>query len=300
MTEITLFTSPKAFTFPHINLIQRNSIKNWIALGSQVEVLLMGRETGMAETAAELGVRHIPEVECSEAGPPYISSMMNFARRLTSSLYLAISNADVLYFSDMISATLAASRLSDKFLLLGQRYDLDIQNELDFSNGWEDRLWQDTLQRGKLHPPLGSDYFIFPRKLLEDIPDFTIGRSGWDNWIIFHAIQEGWLVLDATPSLRVIHQNHDYIHLPGNRPPYKLPETRRNISLAGGEENMLTIMDIPNQLVQGQVKSSPTTSLRLVRKLEVALTPKDKHKKGLRWSLTRQVRKLRRNMTGEP
>jgi hypothetical protein len=299
MSEITLFTAPKAFTYPHINIIQRNAIKNWKVLGPQVAVLLMGQETGLPEIAAELGVQHIPEVVCSEAGPPYISSMMEYARRLTDSPYLAISNADILYLPDIIQATLAASRLSDNFLLLGQRYDLDIQEELDFSPGWEEQLWKDTLARGKLHPPLGSDYFIFPRQLLVDIPDFTIGRSGWDNWIIYHAIQKGWLVLDASPSIRIIHQNHDYIHLPGNRPPYKLPETKRNISLAGGEENMLTIMDIPTQLVNGQAKPASMTTLRLVRKLEVALTPKDHKKKGIRWTLTRQVRKLRRKMTGE-
>ncbi len=299
MASITLFTAPKAFTIPLNIIIQRNAIKNWIALGSEVEVLLMGRETGMAETAAELGVRHVPEVECSEAGPPYISSMMDYARRLTSSPYLAISNADILYLPDIIHATQMAARLSDKFLLLGQRYDLDVPEDMEFTAGWEERLWQDMQSRGKLHPPLGSDYFIFPRSLLEDIPDFTIGRSGWDNWIIYHAIQEGWTVLDATPSLRIVHQNHDYSHLPGNRPPYKLPETKRNIALAGGEENMLTIMDIPKQLVDGSVRSSPITSLRLVRKLEVALTPKDHKKKGLRWTLTRQVRKLRRRLTGD-
>jgi hypothetical protein len=297
MTLLTLFTAPKPFTNPHIDLIQRNAIKNWLALGPEVAVLIMGRESGMPEAASESGVRHVHEVACAEAGPPLINSMLDYARRLTDSPYLCISNADILFLPDILEATQKAAKLADKFLLLSQRWDLDVTQALEFSPGWEQRLWADVQTRGKLHPPLGSDYFIFPRSLLEDIPEFIIGRSGWDNWIIYHAIQSGWAVLDVTPSLRMIHQNHDYSHLPGNEPPYKLPETRRNIELAGGEENMLTIMDIPQQLIHGKIRRAPLTTARLVRKLEVALTPKDAHKKGLRWTLTRRVRRLRRRIT---
>jgi hypothetical protein len=299
MTLLTIFTAPKPFTNPHINIIQRNALQNWLQLGPDVAILMMGRETGMPEIAAEMDVRNVPEVQCHEAGPPIISSMLDHARKLTDSPYLCITNADVLFFPEILETTLAASRLSDKFLLLSQRWDLEIKELYDFSAGWENRLWADVQSRGKLHPPLGSDYFIFPRELLADIPEFTIGRSGWDNWIIFHAMQEGWATLDVTPSLRIVHQNHDYSHLPGNRPPYKLPETKQNIALAGGEENMLTIMDIPRQLAEGKIRSSPITPLRMIRKLEVALTPKDGQKKGIRWTLTRQVRRMRRKLTSE-
>jgi len=297
MAEITLFTAPKPFTNPHIATIQRNSIQNWIHLGPQVEVLLMGQETGMAETAAEMGVRHVHEVACNEAGPPLISSMIEFARTLTDSPFLAISNADVLYMPDLIKATQAMARLKDKFLILGQRWDLDIREELDFSPNWEQRLWDDVKKHGKLHPPLGSDYFIFPRELFMNVPEFTIGRSAWDNWMIYFAREQGWPVVDATPSLRVIHQDHDYSHLPGNKPPYKLPETKRNIELAGGWERLLTIMDIPNQLADGKIQKAPLTPLRLVRKFEVIVDPKDGKKQGVRWGLTRQLKKLRRKLT---
>ena len=297
MAEITLFTAPKPFTNPHIATIQRNSIQNWIHLGPQVEVLLMGQETGMAETAAEMGVRHVHEVACNEAGPPLISSMIEFARILTDSPFLAISNADVLYMPDLITATQDMARLKDKFLILGQRWDLDIREELDFSPNWEQRLWDDVKKHGKLHPPLGSDYFIFPRELFMNVPEFTIGRSAWDNWMIYFAREQGWPVVDATPSLRVIHQDHDYSHLPGNKPPYKLPETKRNIELAGGWERLLTIMDIPNQLADGKIQKAPLTPLRLVRKFEVIVDPKDGKKQGVRWGLTRQLKKLRRKLT---
>jgi hypothetical protein len=299
MAEITLFTAPKAFTNPHIDMIQRNAIRNWLALAPQVEVLIMGREQGMQEVAAELGVRYVPEVRCSEAGPPFISSMYDLARELTASPFLAITNADILFFPDLVTATLAIAQQRKKFLILGKRYDLDLQTDWDFSTGWETRLWDEVKLRGKRHPPTGSDYFIFPRELFTGIPDFTIGRSAWDNWMIAYAMQQGWPVIDASHDLRIVHQNHDYSHLPGNRPPYKLPETKRNIDLAGGEDKLKNILDIPELLVGGRIQKSPLTVARVVYRFEMWITPKGGKKNGLRWQLTRQVRRFRRKLTGE-
>jgi len=53
MPLITLFSAPKPYTDPHIATIQRNAIKSWTLL-SDVEVLLIGDEKGVAEVADEL------------------------------------------------------------------------------------------------------------------------------------------------------------------------------------------------------------------------------------------------------
>ena len=49
------------------------------------------------------------------------------------------------------------------------------------------RLLYEVKTRGRLHPPGGSDYFIFPRNCFTKIPNFAIGRAGWDNWMFYHA-----------------------------------------------------------------------------------------------------------------
>ena len=67
MPLITLFSAPKPFTNPHIATIQRNAIRSWTLL-PDVEVILFGEETGLAEAAKELGVKHIPSVACNESG----------------------------------------------------------------------------------------------------------------------------------------------------------------------------------------------------------------------------------------
>ena len=58
MPLLTLFSAPKPFTDPHIATIQRNAIKSWTLL-PDAEVILLGEETGLAETANEMGVKHL-------------------------------------------------------------------------------------------------------------------------------------------------------------------------------------------------------------------------------------------------
>ena len=72
MPLITIFSAPKPFTDPHIAMIQRNAIKSWTLL-PDVEVILLGEETGLAEAAKELGVKHIPNVARNDSGTPLIS-----------------------------------------------------------------------------------------------------------------------------------------------------------------------------------------------------------------------------------
>ncbi len=54
MALLTIFTAPKPFSDPHINVIQRNAIQSWLHLGNEVEVLLIGNEAGMHELAEKL------------------------------------------------------------------------------------------------------------------------------------------------------------------------------------------------------------------------------------------------------
>ena len=107
-----------------------------------------------------------------------------------------------------------------KFVLLSQRWDDDIASPLDFAAGWESQLRESVRKQNQLHRPAGSDFFLFPKSCYQDIPDFIIGRAGWDNWMIYKARKEGWPVIDCTPSVMIVHQNHDYSHLPVGKPHY--------------------------------------------------------------------------------
>ncbi len=252
-------------------MIQRNAIQSWILL-PDVEVILLGEETGLAEAARELDVKHLPNVARNESGTPLISSMFQLARENSNSELLCIINADMILMPDFVEAAKQAIKLKDKFVLLSQRWDLDVTQPLDFSNGWENRLRSTVHSQGVLHRPAGSDFFLFPLSTFHEVPKFIIGRAGWDNWMIYKARKEGWAVIDCTPSIMIVHQNHDYGHLPGGKPHYEHPDTNENIRLAGGPANIrYTILDSTHQLADGKLIRPKMTYLHFMRKLELFL-----------------------------
>ena len=296
MTLITLFTAPKPFTNPHIATIQRNALSSWSSLGDDVEVMMIGDEAGMAEVAAEYGVKHLPQVAVNELGTPLVSSIFALAREHSASPLLAYLNADILVLPGFVHNAQEVMEQEKNFLIVGQRWDLDVRRLLEFTNGWTDRLRTEVHTHGRLHSPAGSDYFIYPREQFADLPDFAIGRAGWDNWMIYHARAQNWPVIDATASVMVIHQDHDYSHLPGGQPHYDLQETDVNVEKGGGLGHMYMLLDADRELVGDKVRPARLTLARLLRRAERFFAPRDGSREGLRWSVARRFRRWRRRL----
>jgi len=271
MPFITLFSAPKPFNDAHIAMIQRNAIKSWSLL-PDVEVILLGGETGLAENARELGVKNFSNVERSDSGAPLISSMFQRARENSRSELLCIVNSDMILMSDFVQAAEQVMKLKEKFILLSQRWDLDITLPIEFTNGWQDSLRSTVRMRGVLHRPAGSDFFIFPRTCYTEMPAFAIGRAGWDNWMIYNARREHWPVIDCTLATMIVHQNHDYGHLPGAQSHHNHPETEVNIKLAGGPAaTRYTILDSTHILKNGRLLHPRLSMPRLLRNIELSL-----------------------------
>ena len=254
MPLLTLFTAPKPFLDPHIQVIQRNTLLNWQALGDQVEVVVVGDEPGIAEQCQELGLTHLPAVRCNAQGTPLISSIFKLARGVNESPFLVYANADILFLPDLLGAVRALAGEKARYLAVGQRWDVDISFPLDFSARWDDGLRVRVKREGVLHGQTGSDYFIFPRACFQQIPDFAVGRAGWDNWMIYRARWAGWPVIDLTQTVTVVHQNHDYRHLPGGVAHYHQPETNVNVRLGGGRRTIFTLQDATHVLAEDGLK----------------------------------------------
>lgn len=296
MSKLAIFTAPKAFSDAHINMIQRNAIRSWKQMGDAVEIYLLGKEEGIAETAKELGVAHLPKLRLNKEATPLVSSIFQEARKSSSAALMAYVNADILLLPETTEVVESVNQLTENFVLMGQRYDLDVSAALDFSGDWPTALHKSLGPDRRLHPPGGSDYFIFPRKLYADLPDFAIGRAGWDNWMIYHAMKQGWLALDATANLTVIHQNHDYAHLPEGQAHYRVGETDDNVELAGGMRRIYSLMDVRHEFVDGQIRRKRPSLVRLVRGMERLVQPDERVASGWRWALLRRLRRLRRNL----
>jgi hypothetical protein len=294
MSRIKIFSSPKPFSDPHINVIQRNAIQSWMNLDEQVEVLLIGNELGLKETARELDIQLIPEVERNAQGTPLISSIFNQAKNVGSQEILIYLNADIILMPESLSVINHVHQIKKDYLLVGMCWDVNIFWEIDFSGDWVAEIEEVRSKEGALRGITAIDYFIFPNHLYQNIPPFAVGRAGWDNWMIYHAYQKGWTVIDVTPSLRVIHQIHDYSHLPDGKPHFDLEESYQNVAISGGMATMYDLLDVKLVFSEGKIRRKKLSIPRIFRIMERIVIPNEQ--KGWRWSLTRFFRKRRKKL----
>lgn len=240
---LTLFAIPKAF-HDHTAVIQRNAIQSWLSLRPQCEVILLGDDQGTAEVATEFNIRHIPDVARNEHGTPLVNSIFTEAESAATYPVLCYVNADIILMNDFLQGVQRALEYKPYSLIVGRRWDVEVQELLEFSSGWERRVAALTKSSGTLHAHTGIDYFVFTRGTWKQIPPFAIGRSAWDSWLVYKARSEKVPIIDLTEVTTVVHQNHDYSHHPqGADGVWKGEEAQRNSSLAGGYTHAFTVLD---------------------------------------------------------
>jgi hypothetical protein len=265
---ITIFAIPKAFQ-GHIKIIQRNAIQSWTLLKPRPRLILFGNDEGTKETAEELNIEHVPSVACSEYGTPIIQDVFKQAREISTTPLLCYINSDIILMSDFLDAIKTTSKSMKQFLLCGRRWNLDVVRPLDFTEGWEEHLKQQVKIAGRLEEAWAIDYFVYSSNIGNDMPPFIIGRAGWDNWFLYSVRAKGLPLINATTSIQVIHQNHDYRHVPaGSGKSYAGPETDINLKLSGKLASEFSIKDATHELSSGKLKRTLNKDA-LVRHLDM-------------------------------
>jgi len=207
--------------------------------------------------AREYGVRHIADVERNELGTPLVSSIFKVADEAASYATMCYVNADIMFLNDLLKTLKSIEGRMQNFLVIGQRWDVEISERMKFGDGWEQELRTNVRKNGRLHPPAGSDYFIYKRGALRHMPAFALGRAGWDNWMIYTGRAKGIPVVDVTGAATIVHQDHDYAHLPDGQPHYQLPESDENVRLSGGQEMVFTLLDADWVFASGDLQRKP-------------------------------------------
>ena len=208
---LTIFSAPKAFK-GHIGVIQENAIRSWLLLNPKPKIILFSNEAGIAEAARRLDVQVETTVETNSYGTPLVSSMFKEADIMAAGDVLAFISADIILTQNTIEAARIAMEWSKSFLLVAQRHDVDVRRLLEFDEGWEKSWAAGAVARGTLHSPGAIDMFMYPRRQYEHMPPFAIGRTAYDNWLLWNTVASGIPLIDATRFVTLIHQNHDYAH----------------------------------------------------------------------------------------
>ncbi|MCL6434721.1 MAG: hypothetical protein K6T90_11015 [Leptolyngbyaceae cyanobacterium HOT.MB2.61] len=265
---LTLFAIPKSFR-GHFNTIQRNAIQSWTKLQPQPEIILLGDDEGTAEVAREFGLKHVSEVKRNEFGTPLVSSLFEIAQRVGKGPLFSYINSDIVLMSDFIQAIRRVP--FQRFMLTGQRLNLDVTEPIQFEENWETQLRDRAIQFGHLAGPHAMDYFVFTQNTYTDIPPFGIGRPCWDNWMLYKALSLRIPLIDATGAITAIHQNHDYSHHPqGREGVYEGPEAQYSLQLIGGRHYTYFMLDLATwQLTPNGLKRPRWTRERCDRYLDM-------------------------------
>jgi hypothetical protein len=240
---LTFFSTPKPF-LGHIDVIQRNALQSWQKLHPDAEILLFGDDKGAAEVCQELGIRHVLQVKKNRNGTKYLASIYDQAQELARHDLLCHVNCDILLLDDFRRAVERVALDAAPFLMAGRRWDVDIREPIDFAaSGWQERI--DGLAKRTNHqrPAQWIDYFVFRRGLYaKRIPEFVIGRPGWDNWLLWYALHSGAKLIDASKVVTAVHQNHDYAYHPdGEKGVWEGEEAQENYRLLDGHRKFNTL-----------------------------------------------------------
>jgi len=247
---LTLFSTPKPF-LGHIDTVQRNAIRSWQRLHPGVEVILFGDDQGAAEACQDLGVLHIKKVKRNRFGTKYLADIYDQAQEAARHDVLCYVNCDILLMSDFRRAVDSVSKLCGRFLLAGRRWDVDIREPWDYqAPDWEERLRALARQTNRQRPRHWIDYFVFPRGLYyRRVPEFLIGRPGWDNWLLWYARSSGATLVDASPMVCAVHQDHDYSYHPdGEKGVWEGEEALENYRLLDANRKFLTLSNATHVL----------------------------------------------------
>jgi hypothetical protein len=213
---ITLFSTLRP-SIGDIRVNQLNAVRSWRRLHPDYEIILMGNDAGTAQIAEAAGARHIPDIRCDERGIPVFNELFKVADAEATNDVLCYVNADIILMDDFRRAVQSVIYRGRPFLMVGQRWDLTFNEEINFNDkGWESKLRHELAINGHLHPPIGSDYFVYKRGFYKGMPAFMTGRGGFDNWMIFQARQMQADVIDASPVVTIVHQNHPRKEMPAN------------------------------------------------------------------------------------
>lgn len=210
---LTIIAIPKAFRGKFAN-IQQNAIRSWTKLQPRPEIILFGDDEGTADIAAAVGATHVPTIGRNAYGTPLMPSIFLKGQELASNDVVCYVNSDIILSSDFSAAVekVVHGFKGREFLAVGRKTVIPITELLDYEQPtWERDLATRAADEG-IHVTYDSDFFVFPRGMYAQIPDFAIGRCYWSSWLMFEARRRKIPMIDLTDAVLSVEPKHDYSH----------------------------------------------------------------------------------------
>jgi hypothetical protein len=198
---------------------QYNAIQSWLRLVPASNVIVFAADQFTCEHVSQkfAGIQCYLDIECVDFHQRRtdVSCIWKLAREKTATEYLTFVNGDIILLDDYVATFqhLKQSRPNKKFVMVGQRTDITIDDFVDFSSrSVVENLFVRASSEGKYHGEWGIDYFLHHRSVFDigqiEFPPFLAGVFRWDNWLLSQfTIESSIEVVDATLAVRALHQD---------------------------------------------------------------------------------------------
>lgn len=206
---LTLFTTVRDVELRRN--IQNNTLHNWASLRPAVLPVLFTAPNDTREwqeMSSGLGwiVESAPR---TRSGVPILKDMFKFVSRKHPSPFLGFANADNLFGTSLIHTLSELNSLSPIHkrvsLITGRRRNVP-ENLLE---GYTPQYVEILASNLSLYSKRAQDYFITSHRAgfcWGGVPDFVVGRIGYDNWLMVRAQQWNVTLVDASDTITVLHQ----------------------------------------------------------------------------------------------
>lgn len=215
---ITFFTHCREFR-GEFDSLQRTAISSWIGIGPDVQIILMGAPDA-ADVAKMMEIDHAVITGYNEHNTPLVNAIFDTGQANARHDIVCEISSDIVLSADSAIA-IDAIRDVERPFVIGQRHDIEPATSLD------------EPPKPKLHPPSAVDYFIFRRGTLGEIPPYAVGRTAYDNWLVWAALHRwNMTVIDATADIYAVHVNHGYPEYGTKELMRQSEERKENLRLA--------------------------------------------------------------------
>ncbi len=209
---LTLFT-----TLRDVKVRERlhnQTLMNWASLKPSVlPVLFVMPNDSEYWTwrAMELGWR-VEKVPQTREDVPIFKAMFNVTSQKYPSPFIGFANADNLFGNSLIETLTGLSKCcwdllhGRMSLLVGRRRGV---NASEISEDPSGEYVDQIASRFRRHGTYAQDYFIFGGGgsfRWEDVPDFVVGRAGYDNWFVVMAQRWNVSLVDCSETISNLHQ----------------------------------------------------------------------------------------------
>ena len=213
LTLFTTFRDRKTRIETH-----HRTLTNWASLRPFVQPILMtpitDRNSTWPETARRKGWK-VKECTGLRHNIPILKSMFLDVMQESESPFIGFANGDILFDSAIhinlqrLYEEQKMTNNNESILLVGRRTNIQLMT-FNLGKGDDYTLLHDAFKKTKqlLVSVVAQDYFIVNRNGLpwNKIPDFVVGRPGYDNWLVTMAQKWNIQLVDLSNTVMALHQ----------------------------------------------------------------------------------------------